>query len=259
MENVCIKIGGSTLDTPEFFIDFAKSIKEICNIFFPIIVHGGGKDIAKHLELLNKEYKFIEGMRVTDAETVSIVQMVLSGDVNKRIVNALLKQNIRAIGISGVDCNFLCAERMTINGQDIGFVGDIKAVDTYIIEVCKKNGIVPVISPISRDKEGNIYNVNADLAASKIANVIKVQHLLYISDVSGVILDGKVSRFIKTTEIEKLIQAGFVKGGMIPKLRSAKESVEAGVSKVHICKWNGVETLKTELSSNNFSGTIILQ
>lgn len=259
METVCIKVGGSTLDAPGFFADFAHSVAVISKNFFPVIVHGGGKDIGRQLDLLKKEYKFVEGMRVTDAETVGAVQMVLSGDVNKRIVNALQTAGINGLGISGVDCNLLSATRMTIKGQDIGFVGAIEHVDTRIIDLCSKNGIVPVVSPISRDSRGNIYNVNADVAASEIAKALHAGHLVFISDVAGVLVNGAVMHSIETGDIEGLIAAGHIKGGMLPKVRGARESVENGVARVHICGWNGKDTLKKELKLDTSSGTVIMK
>jgi acetylglutamate kinase len=258
METVCIKAGGSTFDTAGFFPDFAQSIAAICKDRFPVIIHGGGKDIARQLDLLKREYTFVEGMRVTDAETVGSVQMVLSGDVNKRLVNALQTAGVTALGISGVDCNLLSASRMTVQGRDIGFVGSIKHVDIRIIGICKANGIVPVVSPMSRDNAGNIYNVNADAAASEIAKALCAEHLVFVSDVPGVLVDGAVVRVIRTGETETLIAAGHIKGGMIPKVRGARESVENGVAQVHICGWNGKETLTRELRPETATGTAIL-
>ena len=259
METVCIKVGGSTLDAPGFLADFAYSVASISKKFFPVIVHGGGKDIGRQLDLLKKEYKFVEGMRVTDAETVGSVQMVLSGDVNKRLVNALQTAGVTALGISGVDCNLLSAARMTIKGQDIGFVGTIERVDPRIIALCEKNGIVPVVSPMSRDKSGNIYNVNADVAASEIAKALHAGHLVFISDVAGVLVNGTVMHTIKADDIEGLIAAGHIKGGMLPKVRGARESVENGVAQVHICGWNGKDTLKKEMKPDTSSGTVIMK
>jgi len=257
METVCIKIGGSTLDAPDFLQQLASGIAMIGDRFFPIIMHGGGRDIARQLDLQNKECSFVEGMRVTDAHTVNVVQMVLSGDVNKRIVNALQTGGITAIGISGVDCGLFTASRMLVNGQDIGFVGRIDAVDCGIITICKANGIVPVISPISRSSAGDIYNVNADLAASEIAKQCKADHLVFVSDVPGVAIDGKVKHRIRIAEIENEIASGQIQGGMIPKVRSALEAVQAGVTNVHICGWNGNITLAQELSAAAMTGTVI--
>ena len=257
MQTVCIKIGGSILDRPDFLSEFAGSIREISNAYFPIIVHGGGKDIARQLDLQKKEYRFVEGMRVTDADTVGVVQMVLSGDVNKRIVNALLSGGVNAIGISGVDCGLFIASRMAVNGQDIGFVGKIDSIDTKIIDLCKQNRLVAAISPISRDARGNIYNVNADLAASELSKKCRVQHLIYISDVPGILIDKSVRHSIAADEIEGLIASGQITGGMMPKVRSAAEAVRAGVENIHICGWNGGSTIAQELNSNTMTGTVI--
>jgi acetylglutamate kinase len=258
MDIVCIKVGGSTLDAKGFFNEFGASVATIAKRLFPVIVHGGGKDIARQLDLQKKEYRFVEGLRVTDADTVGVVQMVLSGDVNKRLVNALLCAGVRALGISVVDCGFLTASRMTAaGGQDIGFVGKIDRVDRRIIDLCIANDIIPVVSPISRDVAGNIYNVNADAAAGEIAKTLGAAHLVFVSDVPGVIVEGRVRHQVSTSDIEGLIASGQIKGGMIPKVRGAKESVENGVSQVHICGWNGKSTLADELITGTASGTII--
>lgn len=257
MRTVCIKIGGSTVDAEGLLRELGQSIHKLLPASFPIIVHGGGKDIARHLELLNKEFTFIEGMRVTDSEMVKIVQMVLSGDVNKRIVNALLMEEIQAFGFSGIDGNLFKAKRMLLRGQDIGFVGKIESVNTSLINIFKTNSIVPVISPISRDENGCIYNVNADLAASELAMALKADDLIFVSDVPGVLIDDTVRKEIRTEEIETLIEQGHITGGMIPKLRSAAEAVHRGVGKVHICGWQDSETLKNELTSATSTGTVI--
>jgi acetylglutamate kinase len=259
MGTICIKIGGSTVDAQGLLKELSQGIKILPEGSFPVIVHGGGKDIARQLSLLNKEFTFVEGMRVTDREMVTIVQMVLSGDVNKRIVNAMLLEGVNAFGFSGVDGNLFEASRMTINGHDIGFVGNIDKVNTSIIGMCRNNGSIPVISPISRDRVGNIYNVNADLAASELAMALQADDLIFISDVAGVLIDGNVRSEIPTDEIETLIKQGHITGGMIPKLRSAAEAVHRGVKRVHICGWNGKDTLNNELSTSTSSGTVIFK
>lgn len=256
---ICIKIGGSTVDAEGLLKELGQSIKDLPVDLFPVIVHGGGKDIARQLSLLNKEFTFIEGLRVTDSEMVKIVQMVLSGDVNKRIVNALLSEGVSAFGFSGVDGNLLEASKMTVNGQDIGFVGKIDNVNISVIDMFKAQKIVPVISPISRDAHGAIYNVNADLAAGELAMAIRADDLVFVSDVQGVLIDGKVRSEIRIKEIEELISLGHVTGGMIPKLRSAAEAVERGVSRVHICGWDGKDTLKNELNTKTSNGTVIFK
>ncbi|MDR2578329.1 MAG: acetylglutamate kinase [Chitinispirillales bacterium] len=257
MSLVIIKIGGSTIDTPGLIQEFAQSVGDICYDYRPAIVHGGGKDIARQLDSLKKEYSFVEGMRVTDAETIKVVQMVLSGDVNKRIVNELLLERVPAVGISGVDGGLLTVSKMLVNGQDIGFVGEIKNINTDVLTALFEYSFIPVISPVSRGKDGEFYNVNADLAASKLAMVYEAEDLIFISDVPGVMIDGAVRKTIRVSEIEGLIASGDITGGMIPKLRSAAEAVQKGVGRVHICGWNGSDTLLNELTEENSTGTVI--
>jgi acetylglutamate kinase len=257
MKTVCIKIGGSTVDAEGLLRELGKSIRKLLPDSFPIIVHGGGKDIARQLKLLNREFTFIEGMRVTDAEMVKIVQMVLSGDVNKKIVNALLCEGVNAAGFSGVDASLFTASKMLIKEQDIGFVGRIDSVNPGLIEMCKNAGVTPVVSPISRDAAGCVYNVNADLAAGELAMAIKADDLIFVSDVQGVLIDDAVRKEIKISEIEPLIQQGHITGGMVPKLRSAADAVHRGVKRVHICGWNDSETLRNELTRGASSGTVI--
>jgi acetylglutamate kinase len=259
MRTVCIKIGGATVDAEGLLRELGQSINKLLPNAFPVIVHGGGKDIARHLDLLNKEFTFIEGMRVTDKEMVKIVQMVLSGDVNKRIVNTLLMEGVPAFGFSGVDANLFEASKMTMKGQDIGFVGKIEKVNTDIINVCRQNKLIPVISPISRDLAGAIYNVNADLAASELAMALKADDLIFVSDVPGVLINKAVRKEIRTSEIEGLIDQGHITGGMVPKLRSAAEAVHRGVARVHICGWKDSETLRNELTTSTSTGTVIFK
>jgi acetylglutamate kinase len=256
MKTVVIKIGGSIADANGFYDQLAKAVTNIRKDFFPIIVHGGGKAIARMLDGMNKKFTFVEGLRVTDAETLSMVQMVLSGNVNKSIVNALENNMITALGISGVDCGLFTVERTRVKGQDIGFVGDIKKVDANIITLCNTNNIVPVVSPVSRGTDGNVYNVNADAAAGDLARALTADDLVYVSDVKGVLIQKEVCHCIKTGEIEKLIADGHVTGGMIPKLRSAAQAVAAGVGRVHICGWTHSQSLETELSDTP-SGTVV--
>lgn len=257
MKTVVVKIGGSTVDAEGLLMELGQNIKMVVPEVFPVIVHGGGKDIARHLKMLNREFTFVEGMRVTDAEMVKIVQMVLSGDVNKRIVNALLVAGVAAAGFSGVDGELFTASRMTVNGSDIGFVGKIDRVSPSIIEMCRKVPMVPVISPISRDAAGCIYNVNADLAAGECAMALEADDLIFVSDIAGVMIDNVVQGEIRIPDIEKLIEDGHITGGMIPKLRSAADAVRRGVKRVHICGWYGNRTLCDVLDGAPESGTVI--
>lgn len=257
MKTVCIKIGGSTVDAEGLLRELGRSIRELLPDVFPIIIHGGGKEIARHLKQLNRKFTFIEGMRVTDAKMVKVVQMVLSGDINKKIVNALIVEGVNAVGFSGIDASLFTASRMLVNGKDIGLVGRIDAVSPKLIDTCRSACLTPVISPISRDSSGCIYNVNADLAASELAMAIKADDLIFVSDVPGVLVDDVTRKEIRTSEIETLVAKGHVTGGMVPKLRSAADAVHHGVKRVHICGWNDHSTLGNELSRSSTSGTVI--
>jgi acetylglutamate kinase len=257
IKTVCIKIGGSTVDAEGLLRELSESIHTLLSDAFPIVIHGGGKDIARHLKQLNREFTFIEGMRVTDAEMVKVVQMVLSGEVNKKIVNALLSEEVNAAGFSGVDGSLFTASKLLVNNRDIGFVGRIDTVNTKLISTCRDAGLIPVISPISRGTDGCIYNVNADLAASELAMALQADDLIFISDVPGVMVDDIVRNDINTDEIDTLIDQGHITGGMVPKLRSAAEAVHRGVKRVHICGWNDRTTLHNELTRGEASGTVI--
>ncbi|MCX7725826.1 MAG: acetylglutamate kinase [Chitinispirillaceae bacterium] len=257
MRIFCLKVGGSSIDEENFLPELGLSIKKVIDSIFPVIVHGGGKDITKQLKLLNREFSFVDGMRVTDAEVLRVVEMVLSGDVNKRIVNALLNSGVTAAGFSGVDASLFTASKLLLDGKDIGFVGKIEKVSTLLIDICKEKKIVPVISPISRGVDGTLYNVNADPAASELAIAMKADDLIFISDIPGVIIDNNVRREIKIFEIEKLIKEGHITGGMIPKLRSAADAIKRGVKRIHICNWKGIETLENILKNSVEAGTVI--
>ena len=254
----CVKIGGAAIDAPGLLAEFCNGIKILQSSgVFPVVIHGGGKDIGRQLATLDKQFSFVEGMRVTDEETMQTVQMVLSGDVNKRIVNNLLTGGVRAIGISGVDAGLFEARKLIVNHQDIGFVGTIAHVDTTIIDMCREKDIIPVVSPVSRGSDGQFYNVNADVAASDLAQALRADHLVFISDVNGVLIDGEVKHEIRINEIESLAEKQHVTGGMLPKLRSAAQAVKSGVGSVHICGWHGQQTLTEELDLSIASGTII--
>jgi acetylglutamate kinase len=259
MKTVCIKIGGATIDAPGLLQELGQSVAGLMSASgtFPVIIHGGGKDITRLLGSLDKKVTWVEGMRVTDAETVEIVQMVLSGGVNKRIVNALQVQGVPAVGLSGVDADLFSASKLLMAGIDIGFVGTIDRVSPGIIELFREKGIVPVVSPISRDAMGNTYNVNADLAASELAMALQADDLIFISDVDGVRVDGQIRREIRIAEIEELIASAQATGGMVPKLRSAAEVVRRSVGRVHICGWGGVATLERQLIDGEAMGTVI--
>jgi acetylglutamate kinase len=256
MNTICIKIGGSLLEKDSFLDELAVAISHLDTGYAPVIVHGGGKDIGRFFAALGKQSDFVQGMRVTDEESIDIVEMVLSGHVNKRIVRALIQREIQAIGLSGIDAGMFRAEKLHVDNRDIGFVGQVEQVNTAPIELLWNNGYVPVLSSISLGADGHAYNVNADCAASRLAMALGVDDCMFISDVPGVIIDRSTVHRLDRDSIESLIDEGQITGGMVPKLRSAAETVDRGVRRVHICGWNGRGTLNSELSGSP-SGTVV--
>ncbi len=255
---VCIKIGGSTIDSKDLLQELGTSLKNLLGKGHqPVIIHGGGKDVARNLKKLKKKFTFIKGHRVTDKTTLKTVQMVLSGDVNKRIVNALLCCGVPAVGISGVDSSLFEADKLLVDGKDIGLVGTITNVNTNVIEALHSASMVPVISPVSRSTKGVLYNVNTDLAASELAVALKADHLIFLSEVQGVLIDKQVRHEIRNAEIEDLISERHITKNMVPKIRSAKDAVYRGVYKIHICTWYGPDTIQNELAVETSQGTVI--
>ncbi len=259
---VVIKYGGSAM-TDDFIR--AKIIEDIALMKYvgmkPVIVHGGGPAINSMLNQIGKETDFINGMRVTDEETMDTVEMVLSGGVNKNIVNLLSAHNIKVIGISGKDGKLFTAEKLIIDDGDLGHVGTLTNIDTSLLEVLLDNGYTPVISPIATDTDGNTYNINADMAASAVASALKAQKLIYISDIPGILrnIEDEKSLIHQTTlkEITQLKKEGIINGGMVPKVDFAVEAVDSGVSSVHILDGRVEHSLLLEIFTKKGIGTII--
>lgn len=261
MGRIVVKIGGATLDTPGLLEDLAEGLALVCDQSL-VLVHGGGKEIARWLDRLGKTFTFVEGLRVTDEDSVEIVEMVLSGAINKRIVAALSSAGFKAVGISGKDMRLLEVKKLLKDGVDLGFVGEIARVRPELVEILLEKGILPVISPISIGIEDNAtYNVNADHAATEIAQALKADDLIFITDVPGILVAGQIRRTILADEIERLISEGQITGGMIPKARSCAKAVEKGVRRVHIVGWEGPNTILNSISlsynDSKDSGTMI--
>lgn len=252
-----IKIGGSTLEQFKYIIEDIALLHFVG--FSPIVVHGGGELITNLSKKLGKESKFFKGYRITDEEDARIVEMVLSGFVNKEIVSMLNCSFAKAIGISGADANLLVAEKFEIKeeNQDLGFVGEIKKVNNEIIESLIELGHIVVISPVARDKEGKIYNINADSASAKIATSIKAEKIVYLTDVNGVLKKGKVVPKLNIKEAKKLIKSGEIKSGMIPKVNGCIEALEGGVKSAHIINGNVKHSLLMEIFTMRGIGTMI--
>jgi len=256
-KKLVVKMGGSTLDTENVLAQFAEAVNLVPSEYDVVVVHGGGKDIGRQIERLGRGFRFIDGLRVTDDEVIDVVEMVLSGLVNKWIVRALEKQGVRAVGISGTDLGLFHAEKLVVNGGDLGYVGAIERVNTELIEMLISHSITPVVSPVSLGPGHQAYNVNADHAAGRLAEFWNADDLIYITDVSGITIQEKLRNSIHVSEVEALIDSGEVTGGMIPKLINSADAVHEGVGRVHIIGWKGSDSIVDSLKSGKHWGTTI--
>mgnify|MGYP001287791107 CR=1 FL=1 len=259
---IVVKYGGSAM-TDEALKQ--KVIEDVTLLklvgFKPIIVHGGGKEISKWVGKIGKEPQFINGLRVTDEETMEVAEMVL-GKVNKSLVQLLEGQGGRAIGISGKDGGLLNVEKKYSNGEDIGFVGEIKKVDAQILHDLLEKDFLPVVCPVGMDDEFHTYNINADDAACAIARAMKAEKLAFLTDIEGVYKDPKdpatlISELL-VKEAKQLIEEGYIGGGMLPKLNNCIDAIENGVSRVHILDGRIPHCLLLEFFTNKGIGTAIL-
>lgn len=236
----------------------------------PIVVHGGGPQIGEVLKRLGKTSEFIDGMRVTDDETMDVVEMVLGGLVNKEIVNLINRHGGKAIGITGKDGDFIHARkinmtRATAEGQeseiiDIGHVGEVKSIDPSIVEMLNKSDFIPVIAPIGVGEEGRSYNINADLVAGKVAEVLKAEKLLLLTNTPGILdKDGQLLTGLTIADIDALTADGTISGGMIPKTRCAMEALKGGVNSVHIIDGRVEHAVLLELFTDQGVGTLLMR
>lgn len=258
-ETVVIKYGGSAQSSDELKAKFAQDIVLLHTVGVrPVVVHGGGASITKLLEELDIHSKFVDGQRVTSKEAMRIVEMVLSGEINKEIVALLNSQGVKAVGISGKDGNFMEATARS-NGE-FGFTGDISAVDTALIDNIIADQFVPVIAPVASG--GTVghpgYNINADLAASKIAASLHARKILFLTDTIGVLdKNGALLRTLDLQETETLKADGTIHGGMVPKVDACIEAVRGGVKKAHIIDGRLEHSLLLEILTNRGVGTCI--
>ena len=258
-ETVVIKYGGSAQSSDELKAKFAQDIVLLHTVGIrPVVIHGGGASISKLLDELDIHSKFVDGQRVTSKEAMRIVEMVLSGEINKEIVALLNSQGVKAVGLSGKDGNFM--EATARDNGAFGFTGDITAVDTTLINNILKDQFVPVIAPIASG--GTIghpgYNINADLAASKIAASIDARKILFLTDTMGVL--DKKSALIRTLDLqeaEALKADGTIYGGMVPKVDACIEAVRGGVKKAHIIDGRLEHSLLLEILTSRGVGTCI--
>lgn len=260
---VVVKYGGSAMLDPELKMNVIKDVALLKYVgMHPVIVHGGGKEISKWVSLLGHEAVFVEGLRVTDSETMEVAEMVLS-KVNKSLVQMLEQMGVKAVGISGKDGGMLTCEKKYANGKDIGFVGNVTEVNTDIIDTLIENEYIPVIAPIGMDaSSAQSYNINADDAACAIAAALGAEKLAFLTDIEGVYKDpndpSTLMSELTLTEADELIQNGYVGGGMIPKLKNCIESVKNGVSRVHIIDGRSPHCLLLEFFTRKGIGTAII-
>ena len=230
--------------------------------FKPIIVHGGGKEISRWVDKVGMKTRFIDGLRVTDSDTMELAEMVLA-KVNKELVSKVQALGVKAAGICGKDGGLLKAKKKLLDGQDIGFVGDIDKVDVKILKDLLEKDFLPIVFPIGMDNEGNSYNINADEAAAAIATALKAEKLAYLSDVEGVRKDPQdpesVISELYVNEAEALIEDGTISGGMIPKIENCLDAISRGVSRVHIMDGRIPHSLLLEIFTNKGTGTAIMK
>lgn len=261
-KKVVVKYGGSAMLDENLQLNVIKDVALLKLVGMqPIIVHGGGKEISKWVSLLGHESTFVEGLRVTDEETMEVAEMVL-GKVNKNLVQMIEKLGVKAVGISGKDGSTIRVEKKYVNGQDIGYVGNITEVKADLINTLIDNDFIPVISPIGLDDDYHAYNINADDAACAVATAIGAEKLAFLTDIEGVYTNpADKSTLISVLTLEKadeLIQSGFIGGGMLPKLKNCIDAVREGVSRVHILDGRMEHCLLLEFFTNRGIGTAII-
>ncbi|MBD3643792.1 acetylglutamate kinase [Alcanivorax sp.] len=269
---VVIKYGGNAMENDELKNSFARDVVMLKQVGLnPVIVHGGGPQIGSLLERLGKESKFIQGMRVTDQETMDVVQMVLGGLVNKDIVNLIQHNGGQAIGLTGKDGRLIKARKMLLKAHDendpalqtseiidIGHVGEVQGIDTTIIDLIAGSDFIPVIAPIGVDENGISYNINADLVAGKMAEVLRAEKLILLTNVAGLKdKQGKVLTGLSAERVDELIKDGTIHGGMLPKIGCALDAVKNGVHTAHIIDGRVSHAVLLEILTDQGIGTLI--
>jgi acetylglutamate kinase len=263
-KTIVIKYGGNAMVDDNLKRSFALDMVLLKYVGInPVIIHGGGPQIDELLKRIGKKSEFVGGMRVTDSETMEIVEMVLVGKVNKEIVNSINLVGGKAVGISGKDGGLLVAERIYHRAKgkeiDIGQVGTVKAVNPRVIDLLDRDRFIPVIAPIGCDESGMTYNINADIAAGKVAGALNAEKLILLTDVEGVIIDDSLRSSIRSSEISDLIESDRITGGMIPKVQCCLSALEAGVTKAHIIDGRVEHAVLLEIFTDAGIGTEIVE
>ncbi len=260
-KTIVVKYGGAAMVEPERARQFAEDVVLLQYIgMLPVIVHGGGPQISAMMKRLGQEPQFIDGVRVTDAATMEIVEMVLAGRINKEIVTGIQQCGGRAVGLTGKDGALLQAEKIKgFDNDNVGHVGAVASVDPAVLNALEAGGFIPVISPIGTDRQGVTYNINADQAAGAIAAAVRAEKFIILTDVPG-ILDREKTLIstLSRKEASRLVKSGVITRGMLPKVEAALTAVEAGVRKAHIIDGRVPHALLLEILTNEGVGTEIL-
>ncbi len=258
-KTIVIKYGGHAMTERELRASFAVDVVLLKYIGVrPVIVHGGGPQIGATLERMGKKSVFVDGLRVTDDETMAVVEMILGGTINQEIVGLVQQGGGRAIGITGRDGGLLRVERKLQGGRDLGRVGGVVGVDASVVSAIASEGFVPVIAPIGVDAEGLTYNVNADEAAGAIAAALRAEKLILLTDVEGVKdRDGKLLRRLSVAEVRRHVEEGTIVGGMIPKVECCIEALAGGVGRTHIVDGRMLHAVLLEIFTDVGVGTLI--
>ncbi|MGY8814341.1 MAG: acetylglutamate kinase [Gammaproteobacteria bacterium] len=268
-KTIVIKYGGNAMSDEKLKNGFARDVALMKLVGMnPVIVHGGGPQIGNFLAKIGKETQFIQGMRVTDSETMDVVEMVLGGLVNKDIVNLLNQNGGNAVGLSGKDGGLIQAKQLIMPENapevnvpeilDIGHVGEVTSINTSVIDMLIKGDFIPVIAPIGVGAEGQSYNINADLVACQIAVALNAEKLIILTNTPGVLnADGKVVTGLTQVAVKTMIDQGIIHGGMLPKIKAALDAVESGVKNVHIIDGRLEHAVLLEILTNSGVGTLI--
>jgi acetylglutamate kinase len=264
-KTLVIKYGGSAMEQPSLKEQFAKDVLLLRLVGIrPVIVHGGGPQIGALMKRLGKEPRFIGGMRVTDEETVEIVEMVLVGKINKEIVGLINHHGGRAVGLSGKDGNLIRASKRLHRDAggalvDIGLVGEVERVDPELIRLLEEHGFIPVIAPVGVGSGGETYNINADLVAGDVAAALVAEKLIHLTDVPGIAgEDGKIVSTLTKRDAERLIKGGVIDGGMLPKIESSLRALAGGAQKAHIIDGRVAHAILLEVLTREGIGTEII-
>ena len=265
-KTIVVKYGGNAMTDEKLKQSFARDVVLLKLVGMnPVVVHGGGPQIDEMLKRVGKDGKFIQGMRVTDAESMAVVEMVLGGQVNKEIVNLINQNGGKAVGLTGKDGNFIRAKKLLIPSHenpeqllDIGQVGDIVAIDPSLIALLDTGDFIPVIAPIGVGEQNETYNINADVVAGKIAEILNAEKLVMLTNTPGVLdKDGKLLTGITPKQIDDMVADGTLSGGMLPKISSALDAARSGVKAVHIIDGRVEHALLLEILTDDGVGTLI--